>query len=559
MKVFILILFVLLHGICYGQLVFEVNQSNSSNGVYPCISADSNWNTPNLLSDGNWFSDTLRITNDGAIGSACAALNNNATGNFALSYRTGCELRQTLLNIQNSGATGAVIIDTISGRPLPFPNDSIDSLITIPFVIISNDIGEQLFNEITAFTTVIVSFGDKTGTSTTEVGIYKESSWWSMYGCFPFESLSLQDTLWGSWVYNHGTDTASNLQLRFYFELNNSTINYYDEVNSATFNIPPLDSIYIPLLLSYNHTQWTTFDNDTMKYGYQILNAIDNDTLDNKIENYIISTYDILSHSYQREYQLQNTKDYTIKLGGFVDVYQRYEVIDYDVWGYLNFILNIPLDTLGSNISTDLLVLNGDSINDVRQIPSSSFLDFTSLNMNSYTIVPFSECIDLDYLTMSNPTNYFNIIFNYLYMINSPGVLFTSDMYHDLRYESDSTFLAFIDQGNPTVLIPFDARLTPTHYVQVIHSEGPFCAGSLPENNITVSISPNPSSDKLNISSNSRINEVKIIDLSGKIMTSKKMSAYSENINVNSLTEGLYILLIEMENGEKVQKKFVKL
>ncbi len=558
MKTLFLIFFVCLYSLCYGQLVFEINQSTSFNGVYPCISANSNWNSPNLLVNGNWFSDTLRIADDGIIGSACSTLNSNASGNFALAYRTGCDLRQTLLNIQNSGANGALIIDSVAGRPLPF-FDSVDTNITMPFIIISRDIGDSLFSELTTSTNIIVSFGDKTSTTVNDVGIYKETSWWSMYGCFPFESLTLQDTLWGSWVYNHGTDTASNLQLKFYFELNNGIINYYDEVNSLPFNIPPLDSIYIPLLLSYNHTQWTTFDNDTMRYGYQLLNAIDSDTLDNKIESYILSTGDILSHSYQREYQNQNAKDYTIQLGNFFEVYQRYEVIDSDVWGYLNFILNIPLDSPGGgSISTDLFIYNGDSINNVSQIPSSSFLDFTSLNMNNYTIVPFSECIDLDYLTMSNPSNYFNIILSYLYEISSPGVLFTSDMYHDLRHESDSAFLAFLEQGNPAVLIPFDVRLTPTHYVQVIHSEGPYCASSLPEKNITVSISPNPSSEKIHISSSSKIKEISIINIRGEIISTQMAKVHYEIIDISSLTEGMYIILIENEGGVKVQKKFVK-
>jgi len=558
MKIFT-VLFAFLFSYSYGQLVFEVNQSDSLNGVYPCVSAQSNWNSPNLITNGNWFSDTLQFTNDGTIGSACLPVNSNASGNFALAYRTGCDLRQTLLNIQNSGATGALIIDSVAGRPLPFLNDSIDTNITIPFIIISNDIGENLLSELNSFATIVVSFGDKTGTSTNDVGIYKETSWWSMYGCIPFNKLTLPDTLWGSWVYNHGTDTANNVQLRFYFEINNSFINYYNEVTSIPFNIPPSDSVYIPLALKYNHTLWTAQNNDTLKYGYQLINFIDSDTLDNTIENYIIATNDILSISYQREFQQQNTQDYLIYMSNIIDVYQRYNIIDFDFWGYLNFILKVPIDPSNFNsFGTEMFTFNSQNISSIEQLQSSNLIGFTTMGLG--TIPPSSECTDLDAITQYS-TDTFDIITNYFYMEYNSGVLFTSDMYHDMRMQTDSAFTVFnISQnfGDTISKAIVDIRLTPTHYMQIIQSEGPYCAGSLEENKINVTISPNPTSDKLNISSNSTIEELTVINLAGRKIITKKINSTSEKLDLKSLNNGLYILYLKTKSGTIVQKKFVK-
>ena len=192
----LLFLLAFIPAVCSAQLVFEVNSPATESGVFPCMAGENlDWtNSPDLYQNGNWFSDTLVLADDGTLGSACSVLNNSISSNFALFYRSGCDLGQSLLNAQNAGATGAIVIDSVDGRPLPFLGDGLSSSITIPFVIVSSGKGDSLIQRISENDIVVASFGDKTGASVTDVGIYKEFSLWSRYGVFLCERMIYQTT-----------------------------------------------------------------------------------------------------------------------------------------------------------------------------------------------------------------------------------------------------------------------------------------------------------------------------------------------------------------------------
>jgi hypothetical protein len=68
-------------------------------------------------------------------------------------------------------------------------------------------------------------------------------------------------------------------------------------------------------------------------------------------------------------------------------------------------------------------------------------------------------------------------------------------------------------------------------------------------------IFPNPTSDYINISSEKRISEVSISDLSGKQIKSLKNE---EKISVQNLTSGTYIIQIKNSDGTVSSQKFIK-
>ena len=79
-------------------------------------------------------------------------------------------------------------------------------------------------------------------------------------------------------------------------------------------------------------------------------------------------------------------------------------------------------------------------------------------------------------------------------------------------------------------------------------------------NKLNVKIIPNPSNNNIQIQR--EINQIdkfayKILDLTGRIVKSGN-SKYYEQINIDSLTSGNYILQIETEKGEKLTEKLVK-
>ncbi|WPO80338.1 T9SS type A sorting domain-containing protein [Flavobacterium sp. KACC 22761] len=81
---------------------------------------------------------------------------------------------------------------------------------------------------------------------------------------------------------------------------------------------------------------------------------------------------------------------------------------------------------------------------------------------------------------------------------------------------------------------------------------------SAPDFNLTsFQFYPNPVIDILNIENNAVIDDVEIIDVSGKSVLSKKINALSAGIDLSSLSSGVYILKVTSE-GKAKTVKFIK-
>lgn len=96
--------------------------------------------------------------------------------------------------------------------------------------------------------------------------------------------------------------------------------------------------------------------------------------------------------------------------------------------------------------------------------------------------------------------------------------------------------------------------------LQEIDSNGQLLSINEFGNKIKISIYPNPTNNFITIQNkeNSTENfEYKIVDLTGKIVTNGN-SKFNEQINIESLESGNYIIQIETENGEKLTEKLIK-
>lgn len=75
---------------------------------------------------------------------------------------------------------------------------------------------------------------------------------------------------------------------------------------------------------------------------------------------------------------------------------------------------------------------------------------------------------------------------------------------------------------------------------------------------ISVNMYPNPANDLLNVVANDKIQEIEIIDVTGKLMKSKAISNLnSTTLSVNDLNTGVYIVNIKTNNGQR-QLRLVK-
>ncbi len=65
---------------------------------------------------------------------------------------------------------------------------------------------------------------------------------------------------------------------------------------------------------------------------------------------------------------------------------------------------------------------------------------------------------------------------------------------------------------------------------------------------------PNPSRGIVNYSSSQNVRNIKVIDLSGRIVFEKATTELNGNIDLSGYSEGVYLLKVELEQKEKLTK-----
>ena len=73
-------------------------------------------------------------------------------------------------------------------------------------------------------------------------------------------------------------------------------------------------------------------------------------------------------------------------------------------------------------------------------------------------------------------------------------------------------------------------------------------------NNLNIAMYPNPSNELVNIDLESQIKSIEIYSLQGQ----KVITATSKQVNVSHLSNGVYMVRVEDENGAIATKKLVK-
>ena len=516
----------------------------------------ADWSSPDLYVAGNWFTDSLVIADDGTLGSACNVIQPNLNGKFVIAKRTGCSLSEILANIQAAGAAGAVIVDSVSGRPLPFSGDVLSSSITIPFIVISEHIGDALIDDIFTGTDVVVSFGNKQNVHANDLGIYMERSWWSQYGSMDFESLNLPDSVWGTWVYNHGTNNATNVQVTFSMIPKNDSTQYV-EVTSAPFDLISGDSVYVPLELYFRPIEGTFQQAGYVFYGYELSGFVDDDTLDNRLENYIWSEDEIVSHVYYKPHpkwpnMTAFDSDYHEDAYTFTMFESNYsfDAAEWVLWPAA--LKTVLIDNEIPNAYFEVRYYNGLDMYDSTMYSPTEF-GYASAHGNQGFYK--TNCVIIVGLPGSYEDRY-KIAAQVYYEFNMP--YYSTDMYHDMRRQSDSTF-QIMDLNADLVWDPFDIRLTLLSYQTYFYALTDHnCASGLKENTESqVFIYPNPASEVVTFESEDEIEEISLIDLNGRIVSvEKNVSSLTSTVDVSELKRGMYSIVVKRKK-DVVRKMLV--
>lgn len=142
--------------------VFNIMSPDSLKGQY--LSATSSFG-PILNSIGVNGNLEIGIDNSTNPTSCCSSLVNNLSNKIVLIDRGDCFFVNKVYNAQLAGAKAAIIINNIPGAPFSMGSggNGIDKLITIPSVMISQDLGAQLKIDLTNNVTINVTLVDSSG------------------------------------------------------------------------------------------------------------------------------------------------------------------------------------------------------------------------------------------------------------------------------------------------------------------------------------------------------------------------------------------------------------
>jgi hypothetical protein len=77
--------------------------------------------------------------------------------------------------------------------------------------------------------------------------------------------------------------------------------------------------------------------------------------------------------------------------------------------------------------------------------------------------------------------------------------------------------------------------------------------------NEAIKVFPSVASTVLNLNSDVEVNQVVISNLVGQTIRSLNINAMQKTIDVSALSAGNYFISIQLENGESVNRKFIKL
>ena len=94
--------------------------------------------------------------------------------------------------------------------------------------------------------------------------------------------------------------------------------------------------------------------------------------------------------------------------------------------------------------------------------------------------------------------------------------------------------------------------------INIIRTNNSTSTGLSEASNLSITISPNPTSDIFTIQGNDQIEKVELYNLQGQLMLQQKYSSNDIELSVAELTNGLYMVNVQLLNGNTLVKKFLK-
>lgn len=580
----------------YSQVIFRVLEpAGPLQGTQDFTWATgATWGTPDFTTPGLYVEDTLAIAEDATTGintdyghtyasEGCSAITTNVSGKIAILRRGTCNFSVKAKNCEDAGAV-AVIIVNHSGDPVDMGGGTVGPTVTIPVVMVSSIIGEQLITEVGNGTDVICFIGNKIGLFSNDVGSLDGQSTTATYGG---AHVDMFNGFWpGIQVYNWGTTNQSNITVNAKIVGPGSVTMYDETLSNITLTAEAADTASIFQENTLAFPRWTQASYPLGDYTltYTIDAGV---TDDSDFDNVYTHTFSVIDNGISyASVDAQGMPIANTFPSNTLDVYKSCMVINDSVAsqvGVAGIYFVVHGDTTDASALQILdgseVILNAyqwnynwtdlDDPNVDWQTLSGIQVIFSQMNIiaTSSYIIDTSEIDDVVFAPFNTS---FQLINNQRYLFcaetyDGTVVSFGWDNSKDYQgnegiYRQPTSPIRTNDDQNGTIWYVggWSGVDAPAMTLQTID---PAVAGIKKNGTLDVSAYPNPTNNDVIITISEAGNgEIIVTDLSGKVVyTDNTIFANGvTKIDLSTFQSGMYIFNIKMESGATTKFNIVK-
>jgi hypothetical protein len=554
-------------------------QSIVANYAHTWADPASGWATPDFNIPGTYVQDTLMIVDDGSTGlnpqgnpisaEGCNPLINNLTGKIAVVFRNTCEFGAKALNAQNAGAVGVIVINRNPSEVIAMGAGATGANVTIPVVMVDINDGLALIAEM-ANGPVVMFLGNKTGLFPNDGGISAGAALLPRQAMIPSQ-LAQNGTEYnfdlGARIYNYGNQAQNNMTF------------------TATITNPAGATVYNNQVTGISLASGDSTDVDP--------------TQANNLPNFSLASYPAGTYTLTYTLGLSDGDDYDAD-----NILTSTFTVTDSLFGYaqVDATTGVPKGgnyyRPGTNNQTYSACQVIDNANASRLKANGIWFSATTAAASGVLLTGEEMALYMykweDVFTDLNDAN---LAFNTLTEVANGFYYFPGDLQGETVYGAFSTpvalednqrYLACVQTVNLNLYMGHENGTNLTwneaYYLQPMapnESDGTWYAagfGSDLPSSLAIAVSdndvnvaelntvagkafPNPANDLVTVAIEGEgTAQLTVTDVAGKVAMSASLNlaAGQDNVNIASLTAGLYIFNVTLENGKTAQFNVVK-
>ena len=554
-------------------------QSIVANYAHTWADPASGWATPDFNIPGTYVQDTLMIVDDGSTGlnpqgnpisaEGCNPLINNLTGKIAVVFRNTCEFGAKALNAQNAGAVGVIVVNRNPGEVIAMGAGATGANVTIPVVMVDINDGLALIAEM-ANGPVVMFLGNKTGLFPNDGGISAGAALLPRQAMIPSQ-LAQNGTEYnfdlGARIYNYGNQAQNNMTF------------------TATITNPAGATVYNNQVTGISLASGDSTDVDP--------------TQANNLPNFSLASYPAGTYTLTYTLGLSDGDDYDAD-----NILTSTFTVTDSLFGYaqVDATTGVPKGgnyyRPGTNNQTYSACQVIDNANASRLKANGIWFSATTAAASGVLLTGEEMALYMykweDVFTDLNDAN---LAFNTLTEVANGFYYFPGDLQGETVYgafttpvalEDNQRYLACVQTVNLNLYMGHENGTNLTwneaYYLQPMapnESDGTWYAagfGSDLPSSLAIAVSdndvnvaelntvagkafPNPANDLVTVAIEGEgTAQLTVTDVAGKVAMSASLNlaAGQDNVNIASLTAGLYIFNVTLENGKTAQFNVVK-